>query len=114
MKYDRRNSPRIDVNLPATWEGAFERCDATITSLSVNGCFVLSGGRVDPKVLVRLEIYLPDENPVYVWGEVVDHAYEIGFAARFTSPGEDEDQTRLMRFITDAIKAQQKEKPDSV
>jgi len=107
MKYDRRKSPRIDVHLPATWEGAFERCDATITSLSVNGCFVLSGGRVDPRELVRLEIQLPNDEPVYVWGEVVEHAYEIGFAARFTSGGEDADQARLLRFITDTLKAQQ-------
>jgi hypothetical protein len=99
MKYNRRNAQRIEVNLPTIWEGVFERCEATISSLSLNGCFVLTGGRVKPKELVKLEIQLPDDEPVHVWGEVVDEAYEIGFAARFTSPSDDEDQTRLLRFI---------------
>jgi len=104
MQYDRRKATRIDVNLPTTWEGVLERVNATITSLSLNGCFVLSGGRVKPKELLLLEIYLPEDRPVYVWAEVVDHAYEIGFAARFTSLRDDEDQTRLIEFITEALK----------
>lgn len=104
MKYDRRNAQRIDVNLPITWEGAFERSDATISSLSLNGCFVLSGGRVNPKELVRLEILLPGDDPVHVWAEVVDQAYEIGFAAKFTSPSDNEDQARLLQFIMEALK----------
>jgi PilZ domain len=103
MNYDRRGAKRIDVRLPVFWEGAFQRSEATITSLSVNGCFILSGGRVQPKELVRLEIHLPDDDPVNVWGEVVDEAYEIGFAAKFTSPSDDEDQARLLRFITAAL-----------
>lgn len=105
MKYDRRQAPRICVDIPVIWEGAFERCEASITSLSLNGCFVLSGGRVNPKELVRLEINLPNEKPVHVWGEVVDHAYEIGFAAKFTSPSDDEDQVRLLQFITNGLNA---------
>lgn len=102
MSDDRRNAQRIEVNLPTTWESVLERNEATITSLSLNGCFVLSGGSVKPGELLRLEINLPD-NPVTVWAEVVDQAYEIGFAARFTSPDEDEDQKRLLQFITEAL-----------
>jgi len=108
MKYDRRQAPRIDVNLPVRWEGAFERVEANITSLSLNGCFVLSGGRVNPRELVRLEIYLPNEEPVCVWGEVVDQAYQIGFAAKFTSPSDDADQARLLRFIEKGLSEQQR------
>ena len=103
MKYDRRHAPRAQVDLPVIWEGVFERCEASITSLSLNGCFVLSGGRVKAKELVRLEIYLPNDEPVQVWGEVVDEHYEIGFAAKFTSPSDDADQSRLLRFITNAL-----------
>ena len=99
MKYDRRKAPRINVDIPVVWEGVFERVEAQITSLSVNGCFVLSGGRVTPRELVRLEINLPHEDPVLVWAEVVDEAYEIGFAAKFTSPSDDKDQIRLLKFI---------------
>jgi PilZ domain len=106
MKYDRRQAPRVHVHIPVIWEGAFERSEATISSLSLNGCFVLSGGRVKPKELVRLEIYLPNDVPVSVWGEVVDEHYEIGFAAKFTSPSDDEDQARLLRFITKALETE--------
>ena len=103
MKYDRRKAQRIEVNLPARWEGVVERGEATITSLSLNGCFVLSRGRIQPRELLRLEIYLPSDDPVFVWGEVVDESYEIGFAARFTSPSDDQDQARLLRFIQKAL-----------
>ena len=104
MKYDRRRAPRIDVNLPTTWEGVIERVSAEITSLSRTGCFVLSGGRVSAKELVRLEIQLPyEDEPVCIWGEVVEEAYEIGFAAKFTTPLEDSsadpDEQRLVKFI---------------
>ena len=95
---EQRNASRVDVNLLARWEGVLESRAATITNLSVSGCFVLSGGNVGPAELIRLEIYLPDDEPVYLWGEVVDEADEIGFAARFTST-EDEDYSRLVRFI---------------
>ncbi|MCU1268650.1 MAG: hypothetical protein JWM21_4968 [Acidobacteria bacterium] len=105
MQYDRRNSQRVEVTLSTTWEGVLERNEATITSLSLNGCFVLSGGRVQPKELLRLEIQLPEGGPVKVWAEVVDQDYEIGFAARFTSPSEDEDQQRLLQFISEALGA---------
>ena len=97
-KDEQRNASRVDVSLPARWEGVLESRAATITNLSVSGCFVLSGGKVGPAELIRLEIYLSDDEPVYLWGEVVDQADEIGFAVRFTSAG-DEDHARLVRFI---------------
>lgn len=103
MQDDRRTAKRIEVNLPTTWEGVLERQEATITSLSLNGCFVLSGGRVSPYELVRLEIQLPESNQIKIWAEVVDQAFEIGFAARFM-PGDDVDQKRLIEFITEAMK----------
>jgi hypothetical protein len=104
MPDDRRNAQRIEVNLPTIWEGLLERTEATITSLSLNGCFVLSGGSVKPGELLTLEIELPEDRLVCVWAEVVDQAHEIGFAARFTSPSDDEDQKRLLQFITEALK----------
>ena len=99
MQYDTRQATRIRVNLTAYWEGVLERRLATITSLSLNGCFLLSGGEVKPKELVRIEIEMPDGEPVYCWGEVVDHAYDIGFAVRFNALDEAE-QERLSNFIS--------------
>jgi hypothetical protein len=99
MQYDTREAPRIRVNLPARWEGVLEQRDATVTSLSLNGCFLLSGGEVKSKELLRLEIELTDGEPVYCWGEVVDQAYEIGFAVRFNALEEAEHE-RLANFIS--------------
>jgi PilZ domain-containing protein len=98
MTIERRQAPRLTVNLPVRWEGVLTQQSATITSLSETGCFVLSGGKVEPKELIRLEIELPEDGPVYFWSEVVDEAYEIGFAARFTM-GDEDDSKRLNDFI---------------
>src|SRR5258708_6130483 len=99
MQYDTRKAPRIRVKLPARWEGVLEQREATVTSLSVQGCFLLSGGEVKPKELLRLEIELPDGEPVYCWGEVVEQANDIGFAVRFNAL-EEAEQERLANFIT--------------
>lgn len=99
---DRRQAPRVKVNLPARWEGVLAQREATVTNLSVNGCFVLTGGNVEQKELVRLEINLPDGEPIYVWSEVVDPAEEIGFAVRFTSTS-DEEHARLEEYINEVL-----------
>ena len=98
MKNERRSAPRVKVDLPVRWEGVLTQQIATITNLSETGCFVLTGGKVEPKELIRLEIELPDQEAVYFWSEVVDEAYEIGFAARFTS-SEDDDRDRLIAYV---------------
>jgi hypothetical protein len=92
------------VNLSARWEGDLGQQEANVTSLSNLGCFVLSGGKVNPKELVRLEIMFPDDEPIYLWAEVVEEADEIGFAMQFTSV-EVADQVRLARFIQQRLKA---------
>lgn len=98
MTQERRRAPRVKVNLQARWEGVLSQQQATITDLSKTGCFVLTGGKVEPKELVRLEIEAPDGEPFVLWAEVVDAAFEIGFAVRFTSMTDDDEQ-RLGRFI---------------
>ena len=98
MTIERRQAPRLKVNLPARWEGVLNQQSATITDLSEIGCFVLTGGKVEPRELIRLEIELPETGPVYFWSEVVDEAYEIGFAARFTM-GDEDDSQKLNAFI---------------
>lgn len=71
---------------------------ATITDLSENGCFVLSGGTVELKELIWLEIELPTGDVLRLWTEVVDAAYEIGFAVKFNS-GSGDDEVLLRRYI---------------
>jgi hypothetical protein len=98
MKRERRRAARINVNLRARWEGERSLEEADVTSLSCNGCFVLSGGRYAPRELVRLELMFPDGESINVWAEVVDAADEIGFALRFTSL-EEADDSRLNQYI---------------
>jgi hypothetical protein len=102
MRIERRRAQRIKVNLRARWEGSLSQQVAQITNLSSNGCFVLTGGKVETKELVRMEISLPDQPPVYAWAEVVEEASEIGFAVRFTSM-DTEDRDRLDSFIRHAL-----------
>ena len=98
MEKERRSAPRARVNLPARWEGVLSRENATVTDISRNGCFVLSGGRVSIKELVWLEIQLPDLEPVHFWAEVVNEAPEIGFALRFNSASDGDDEV-LAKFL---------------
>ncbi|MEP6921274.1 MAG: PilZ domain-containing protein [bacterium] len=102
MTKERRKAPRVKVNYPVRWEGVLLQQSATLTSLSTNGCFILSGGKVEPKELIRLEIELPNSSVVYFWSEVVDEAFEIGFAARFTSSS-DEDKVLLTKTINEEL-----------
>jgi hypothetical protein len=99
---ERRRAPRAKVNLQSRWEGDRGQQEASVTSLSKLGCFVLSGGTVNLKELIRLEIIFPDEAEIFVWAEVVDVAAEIGFALHFTSL-EAADQKRLVRFLKPLI-----------
>ncbi len=98
MEKERRSAPRARVNLPARWEGVLSRENATVTDISRSGCFVLSGGKVEKKELVWLEIQLPDQDPIHFWAEVVDEASDIGFALRFNSSSE-EDEALLATFL---------------
>jgi hypothetical protein len=86
------------VNLPARWEGVLSRETATVTDISRNGCFVLTGGKVEIKELVSLEIQLTDTQVVTFWAEVVDAASEIGFALKFNS-STPEDEATLAAFL---------------
>ena len=95
---ERRSFPRVRVNLPARWEGVLSRENATVTDLSRSGCFVLTGGKVEIKELVWLEIQLTEMQAVNFWAEVVDQASEIGFALKFNSSSP-EDEVALANFL---------------
>jgi hypothetical protein len=101
---DTRKAPRIEVTLPARWEGVLDQRGGTVTSLSADGCFVLSGGEVKPGELLRIEIDLPYQESVYCWCEVTDQAGEIGFAVRFNLL-EELGQARLAEFIQQFLSA---------
>ena len=107
MEKDRRAAPRARVKLPARWEGVLSRENATITDLSRNGCFVLTGGKVEVKELVWLEIQLSDQQKLNFWAEVVNEASEIGFALKFNSSSP-EDEAALAKFLEGIFRGQTK------
>jgi len=105
MEKDRRSAPRARVKVQARWEGVLSRENATITDLSRNGCFVLTGGKVDIKELVWLEIQLTEQQKVNFWAEVVNQASEIGFALKFNSSSP-EDEATLAKFLERIFQSQ--------
>ena len=107
---DRRKAPRVRVNLPARWEGVLSRETGTVTDLSRTGCFLLTGGKVDVKELVRLEINLTETQTVNFWAEVVDQASEIGFALKFNSSSPD-DEAILASFLEKFFQTDAQKKP---
>ncbi|HEX5873598.1 MAG TPA: PilZ domain-containing protein [Pyrinomonadaceae bacterium] len=109
MEKDRRAAPRARVKLPARWEGARSRETATITDLSRSGCFLLTGGTVDVKELVWLEIQLTNQQTVNFWAEVVNQASDIGFALKFNSSSP-EDEEALAKYLETIFQGQAKTK----
>ncbi len=105
MEKDRRSAPRARVKLSARWEGVLSRENATVTDLSRSGCFVLTGGNVEVKELVWLEIQLTDQLKVNFWAEVVNQAPEIGFALKFNSSSP-EDEAALAAFLEKIFQSQ--------
>ena len=109
MESDRRSAPRVRVKLPVRWEGVLSRENASITDLSRNGCFVLTGGKVEVKELVWLEIQLTDRQTITFWAEVVDEASEIGFALKFNSSSP-EDEGALTNFLEGLFQSEARKK----
>jgi len=105
MEKDRRSAPRARVKLSARWEGVLSRENATVTDLSRSGCFMLTGGKVEVKELVWVEIQLTDKQSVNFWAEVVNEASEIGFALKFNSSSP-EDEAALAEFLDKIFQGQ--------
>src|ERR1041385_3719209 len=105
MEKDRRSAPRVRVKLPARWEGVLSRENATVTDLSRSGCFVLTGGKVEVKELVWVELQLSPQQAVNFWAEVVNQAPEIGFALKFNSSSP-EHEAALAAFLEKILQTQ--------
>ncbi len=80
---DRRNSERFSVSIEIEWEGLVGRKKGTISDFSTTGCFILCTGEVEDGETVKIFFPLSDGRKIQFWGEVVNHVFEIGFAAKF-------------------------------
>lgn len=95
---DRRNNERFSVNIEVEWEGLVGRKAGTISDISVNGCFVLCSGDVQDGENVKIFFPLTNGRTIQFWGEVANHALEIGFAMRFIELS-DAQKDFLEKFI---------------
>jgi len=92
MTNERRSDERVSLNLPVRWDGLAGTSESRIEDLSLGGCFVNTGGRVDVGELVGLEITLPSGEPLLLRGEVTSYQAGIGFGVVFPFLTDEEEQ----------------------
>src|SRR5438067_14357 len=97
---ERRRDDRVKVDLEVSWEGAVTQLRGSLVDLSTSGCFILSDDKVRVGELIRVGIHPPEQDALYIWGEVVYQIPEMGFAVRFT--GADEADMKQLGSIVKA------------
>jgi hypothetical protein len=98
---DRRTKPRLTVSLNAMWDSSTEAHSAQITNLSEGGCYLDSVGEVRQGEIVGFRVLLPDDDWLYLEGEVRHHSAE-GFGVQFVELNE--EQTEKLRWLLQLAK----------
>lgn len=94
---DRRQTPRVDVQLSATYRSANRTVDARVLNLSQSGLF-LSCADSDPVgTPAHVDLALPDRDPITVSGVVI-WSDVPGMGIRFGDLGR-ETRMALANFI---------------
>ena len=101
---DRRSKPRLSVHLDAVWHGGEERHSARITDLSEGGCYLDTVGEVMVGEIVAFRVLLPDDDWLYLEGEVRHHHHGMGFGVQFVELNE-EQLEKLLRLLQIAQEA---------
>lgn len=86
---DRRTKQRLSVHLDARWDSATQAHSARITNLSEGGCFMDSVGEVRRGEIVGFRVLLPDDDWLYLEGEVRHHSAD-GFGVQFVELNEEQ------------------------
>jgi PilZ domain-containing protein len=97
---ERRSAERFRANLKVRWQSLMTQGRGAVCDLSASGCFVLTGGQVTPRELIRLELIAGDEVTT-LWGQVAYHVNEMGFALRFVF-GNEMDR-RVLSSVIDVL-----------
>ena len=100
---DRRSKPRLSINLGAEWESAAGKRSARITNLSEGGCYLDSVGDVMRGDIVAFRVLLPEDDWLYLEGEVRHHTAGEGFGVQFIDLNE-EQESKLKALILRASK----------
>jgi hypothetical protein len=91
---DRRSKPRLSVRLDAMWDSSTQVHSARITDLSEGGCYLDSVGEVRRGEIVGFRVLLPDDDWLYLEGEVKHHSVN-GFGVQFTELNEEQTEKLL-------------------
>ncbi len=92
---ERRSKPRLSVSLDAVWkEGTHS---ARITDLSEGGCYLDTVGEVMSGEIVAFRVLLPDDDWLYLEGEVRHHRHGVGFGVQFVDVND--DQMEKLRWL---------------
>lgn len=94
---ERREKPRLRVSLDAMWDSSTEAHSARVTDLSEGGCFLDSVGEVRPGEIVGFRVLLPDDDWLYLEGEVKHFTAGRGFGVKFIELNE--EQTERLRWL---------------
>ena len=103
MDDDRRSRPRLSVHLDAVWHDE-ERQPARITDLSEGGCYLDTVGEVMVGEIVAFRVLLPDDDWLYLEGEVRHHRHGLGFGVQFVDLNEEQVE-KLLRLLQIAKEA---------
>lgn len=98
---DRRTKPRLSVSLDAVWG---EKHTAQITDLSTGGCYLDSVGEVQQGEVVGFRVLLPDDDWLYLEGEVRHHTVGVGFGVQFLDLNAEQEENlgRLLRIVQES------------
>ena len=92
---ERRAKPRLSVSLDAVWDTSERRLSARITDLSEGGCYLDTVGEVMTGEIVAFRVLLPDEDWLYLEGEVRHHRHGFGFGVQFVDLNEEQKEKLL-------------------
>src|SRR6188474_2426624 len=99
---DRRSKPRLSVRLDAMWNDSTEVHSARVTDLSEGGCFLDSVGEVREGEIVGFRVLLPDDDWLYLEGEVRHYTAGRGFGVKFVELNE--EQTERLHWLLQLAK----------
>ena len=95
---DRRREERLEVCLDAVWDGKSGNYIARVTDLSEGGCYLDSVGSVRLGEIVGFRVLLPDDDWLYLEGEVRHYGSGTGFGVKFIDLN-DEQQEKLQWLL---------------
>ena len=96
---DRRSKPRLSVSLDAVWDGdSGGKHSARVTDLSEGGCYLDTVGEVMTGEIVAFRVLLPDDEWLYLEGEVKHHRHAFGFGVQFVDLN-DEQTEKLTQLL---------------